>query len=162
MGRRHGRGPGRRRLTARRPPPGDVLGGLQESGRRIAQALAARPDDERPWEALRRAFDVPTRMNEEASEQVLSYLRMLRETPSLRARHHEKQLAGRSWWVSEVAPRLETVPCLPTDTRPGALAALLDRAVGAFGEWRTQLRPGSPRCGGRAGGFTGAGYGSPA
>nr|WP_231911218.1 MULTISPECIES: TetR family transcriptional regulator [Streptomyces] len=26
------------------------------------------PDDERPWEALRRSFDVPTRMNEQASE----------------------------------------------------------------------------------------------
>ncbi|WP_338785161.1 TetR family transcriptional regulator [Streptomyces sp. DG1A-41] len=31
-----------------------VLVGLEGTGRQIAEALAARPDDERPWEALRR------------------------------------------------------------------------------------------------------------
>ncbi|MER5836751.1 helix-turn-helix domain-containing protein [Streptomyces sp. NPDC002130] len=72
-----------------------VLVDLEEIGRQIADALAARPDEERPWEALPRAFDVMTRMNEAAPERTLSYLRMLQDTPSLRARHYEKQLGGR-------------------------------------------------------------------
>ncbi|WP_232027046.1 TetR family transcriptional regulator [Streptomyces lincolnensis] len=100
-----------------------VLGRLEESGRQIAEALAARPDDERPWEALRRAFDVLTRMNEAAPEQVLSYLRMLQETPSLRARHHEKQLGWQELLVPEVAARLGADPDQAEDTRPSALAA---------------------------------------
>ncbi|MDF3140639.1 MULTISPECIES: TetR family transcriptional regulator [unclassified Streptomyces] len=101
-----------------------VLGRLEESGRRIAEALAARPDDEQPWEALRRAFDVLTRMNEAAPpEQVLSYLRMLQETPSLRARHYEKQLSWQKLLVPEIARRLGASQDRPEDTRPSALAA---------------------------------------
>jgi AcrR family transcriptional regulator len=135
-----------------------VLGRLEESGRQIAEALAARPDDERPWEALRRAFDVLTRMNAAAPEQALSYLRMLQETPSLRARHYEKQLSWQELLVPEIARRLRANPDRPEDTRPNALAAaalacldvaatrwvacggtvplavLLDRAMGAFAE----------------------------
>ncbi|MFE7760405.1 TetR family transcriptional regulator [Streptomyces sp. NPDC057438] len=134
-----------------------VLGRLEESGRQIAAELAARPDGEHPWEALRRAFDVLTRSNEAAPrEQVLSYLRMLQEAPSLRARHHEKQLGWQSGLVPEVARRLGADPDQPEDVRPRALAAaalacldvastawvacegtvplaaLLDRAMGAF------------------------------
>ncbi|MGW0823863.1 TetR family transcriptional regulator [Streptomyces sp. NPDC002845] len=135
-----------------------VLGGLEDSGRQIAEALAARPDEELPWEALRRAFDVITRMNEQAPEQALSYLRMLQETPSLRARHYEKQLSWQELLVPEVARRLGANPDRPEDTRPSAVAAaalacldvaatrwvacegtvplavLLDRAMGALAE----------------------------
>jgi AcrR family transcriptional regulator len=64
-----------------------ALQGLEETGRQIAEAFAARPDTERPWEALRRAFDVLMQANEQAPEQALSYLRMLQETQSLSARH---------------------------------------------------------------------------
>lgn len=135
-----------------------VLGRLEESGRHIAEALTARPDDERPWEALRRAFDVLMRMNEAAPEQALSYLRMLQETPSLRARHYEKQLGWQELLVPEIARRLGVSPDRPEDIRPSALASaalacldvasrgwvacegtvplavLLDRAMGALGE----------------------------
>ncbi|MGW0841251.1 TetR family transcriptional regulator [Streptomyces sp. NPDC002787] len=135
-----------------------VLGRLEESGRQIAEALAARPDDERPWEALRRAFDVLTQMNAAAPEQSLSYLRMLQETPSLRARHYEKQLSWQELLLPEIARRLGVSPDRPEDTRPSALAAaalacldvaatgwvacegtvplavLLDRAMGALRE----------------------------
>lgn len=135
-----------------------VLGRLEESGRRIAEALAARPDDERPWEALRRAFDVLTQANEQAPEQTLAYLRMLQETPSLRAGHHEKQMRWQELLVPDIARRLGVSPDHPEDTRPGALASaalacldvaatawvacegtvplavLLDRAMGAFTE----------------------------
>jgi hypothetical protein len=96
---------------------------LEESGRQVAVALAARPDDERPWEALRRAFDVLTRRNEQAPEQALAYLRMLQETPSLRARHFEKQLSWQELLVPEIARRLGGSPDRPDDLRPSALAA---------------------------------------
>ncbi|MGQ4328877.1 TetR/AcrR family transcriptional regulator [Streptomyces hayashii] len=135
-----------------------VLVGLEGTGRQIAEALAARPDDERPWEALRRAFDVLTRMNEAAPERTLSYLRMLQETPSLRARHYEKQLRWQELMVPNIARRLGVSPDQPEDPRPSALVAaalacldaastgwvvceasvrwtvLLDRAMGAFAE----------------------------
>ncbi|MDX3115896.1 TetR family transcriptional regulator [Streptomyces scabiei] len=101
-----------------------VLGRLEETGRQIAAELAARPDEEQPWEALRRSFDVLTGMNEAApTQQVLSYLRMLQETPSLRARHHEKQMGWHTLLVPEVARRLDADADRFEDTRPSALAA---------------------------------------
>ncbi|MDX3638561.1 TetR family transcriptional regulator [Streptomyces sp. MB09-02B] len=136
-----------------------VLGRLEETGRRIAEELAARPDDEQPWQALRRAFDALTRINETAPpERVLSYLRMLQQAPSLRARHHEKQLGWQKLLVPEIARRLGADPSRSEDPRPGALVAaalgcldvasaawvacegtvplavLLDRAMGALAE----------------------------
>ena len=114
-----------------------VLGRLEETGRQIAEALTARPDEEQPWEALRRAFDVLTRINEAASpQQLLSYLRMLQEAPSLRARHHEKQLGWQKLLVPEVARRLGADPDRPEDARPSALVgaalACLDAASAAW------------------------------
>lgn len=100
-----------------------VLGGLEDTGRRIAQALADRPGDESPWQALRRAFDVLTRMNETAPEQTLVYLRMLQDTPSLRARHFEKQLRWQVLLVPQIALRLGVSPDQPEDPRPNALVA---------------------------------------
>ncbi|WP_030037888.1 TetR/AcrR family transcriptional regulator [Streptomyces resistomycificus] len=100
-----------------------VLQGLEESGRQIAEEFAARPEDERPWESLRRAFDVLTRSNEAAPERALSYLRMLQETPSLRARHFEKQLRWQEMLVPEIARRLDVSLDRPEEIRPNALAA---------------------------------------
>ncbi|WP_338899711.1 TetR family transcriptional regulator [Streptomyces sp. TG1A-60] len=135
-----------------------VLSRLEDSGRQIAEELATRPESERPWEALRRAFDVLMHRIAEAPEQALRYLRMLNETPSLRARHFEKQLYWRELMVPEIARRLGAGPGDLEDPRPRALVAaalacldaamtvwvacegevpmsvLLDRAMGALGE----------------------------
>ncbi|WP_262060075.1 TetR/AcrR family transcriptional regulator [Streptomyces sp. STR69] len=135
-----------------------VLAGLEGDAQQVTEALAARPDEERPWVALRRAFDVLVRVNEEAPEQTLSFLRLLQETPSLRARHFEKQLQWQEQMVPEIARRLEASPGWPEDPRPTALVAaalacldaaargwvacegtvslavLLDRAMGALTE----------------------------
>lgn len=135
-----------------------VLGGLEGDGQQVTEALAARPDEEQPWVALRRAFDVLVRVNEEAPEQTLSFLRMLQQTPSLRARHFEKQLQWQEQMVPEIARRLAASPGRPEDPRPTALVAaalacldaaarawvacegtvsladLLDRAMGALTE----------------------------
>lgn len=110
-----------------------VLQGLEETGRQIAEAFAARPDTERPWEALRRAFDVLTQANEQAPEQALSYLRMLQETPSLRARHFEKQLSWQAMLEPEIARRLGVSADQPEEVGPNALSgaalACLDAAA---------------------------------
>ncbi|WP_426402805.1 TetR/AcrR family transcriptional regulator [Streptomyces sp. R-07] len=135
-----------------------VLADLDEIGRQVTDALAARPDEERPWDALRRVFDVMTRMLEAEPERMLSYLRMLQETPSLRARHFEKQMHWQEIMAPEIARRLGTSPGQPDDPRPAALVAaalacadaasaawvackgavpltvLLDRAMGAFAD----------------------------
>jgi AcrR family transcriptional regulator len=135
-----------------------VLVDLEEHGRHMAEALAARPEQERPWPALRRTFDVLVRLHEDTPEEVLSYLRMLQETPSLRARNFEKQLKWQELLVPEIARRLGVAPDQPDDPRPNALVAaalacldaaatgwvagegsvpfatLLDRAMGALTE----------------------------
>ena len=95
---------------------------------------------------------------ETAPERTLSYLRMLQETPSLRARHDEKQLRWQEMMVPEITWRLGASSDQPEDPRPNALVAaalacldaasmgwvacegavpltvLLDRAMGAFTE----------------------------
>ncbi|WP_433463993.1 hypothetical protein [Spirillospora sp. CA-128828] len=48
---------------------------------------------------------------------------MLQDTPSLRARHYEKQLGWQEMMVPEIARRLGTGPDQPEDPRPTALVA---------------------------------------
>lgn len=113
-----------------------VLGHLEEYGQRLAEALAARPEQERPWEALRRTFDVITQANEESPERALSLLRMLSDTPSLRARHSEKQLRWQNLLVPEVSRRLGVDAADAQDPRAhavvGAALACLDAANAAW------------------------------
>ncbi|GIG39202.1 TetR/AcrR family transcriptional regulator [Cellulomonas phragmiteti] len=84
-----------------------VLGDLLERGRRVAAELARRPVEEPPWEAVRAAF-LALRQGEDASsrESELTLGRMLHDSPTLRARHLEKQLAWRELLVPELAARL--------------------------------------------------------
>jgi AcrR family transcriptional regulator len=99
-----------------------VLGHLEELGQKVLDALAARPAQEPPWQALRRAFDL---LLEEASalpEQGLAMSRMLHDTPSLQARQLGKQLGWQDLLAPEVA-RLLGVPVAASDPRPRALVA---------------------------------------
>lgn len=113
-----------------------VLGHLENLGNELAEALAVRPRRERPWEALRRTFDVIIQLNEAVPERSLRFLRMLNETPSLRARHSEKQLKWQSLLVPDVAARVGARPDLAEDPGPTALVAsalgCLDAATGAW------------------------------
>lgn len=110
-----------------------VLVGLEGSGQQVTEALAARPDEERPWVALRRSFDVLVQVNKEAPDRALSFLRLLQQTPSLRARHLEKQLQWQEQMVPEIARRLKVIPGRPEDPRAAALVsaalACLDAAA---------------------------------
>ncbi|WNM31955.1 TetR family transcriptional regulator [Streptomyces sp. Li-HN-5-11] len=102
---------------------------MEDTGRQIVEALASRPDDERPWQALRRAFDVVVQMNDAAPEQALRFLRMLQGTPSPRARHVEKQLGRQEMLAPEIARRLGVDSGRPEDTRPSAPAAAASACV---------------------------------
>ena len=133
-----------------------VLGELGEIGHQLVTALAARPETERPWDSLRRTFDVITAINVDKPEKALNFARMLVDTPSLRARHWEKQLSWQNLLVPVISRRLDANPDPATELRARALvasalacldtandawtagdgttplAALLDRAMGAL------------------------------
>lgn len=76
-----------------------VLGNLVDRGEMIATALAERPTEEGPWEALRGAFHASQNatMPDKASDLALG--RMLWDTPSLHARHLEKRLRWQELFV---------------------------------------------------------------
>jgi AcrR family transcriptional regulator len=83
-----------------------VLGHLAEAGRQLQSALVERPARESPWVALRAAFDTLLKEYDDSPEVLRSTARMLQETPSLRARHLEKQLQWQELLVPDIARRL--------------------------------------------------------
>lgn len=87
-----------------------VLGNLEAVGVAIADRLATRPDGEPAWLALRRAFDLVVERNGSDRERALTLMRMLAETPSLKARHLEKQGRWQDLLVPHVVVRLPQDP----------------------------------------------------
>ncbi|MGQ4601452.1 TetR family transcriptional regulator [Nocardia sp. R6R-6] len=100
-----------------------ILGDLEDLGRDVARRFAERPAGEPPWESLRRAFDALTEFNADEPEKALAYVRMLCETPSLKARQWEKQQAWHDFLVPEVSHRLGIDPAAVEDPRARALVA---------------------------------------
>ncbi|WP_210533855.1 acyl-CoA-like ligand-binding transcription factor [Streptomyces scabiei] len=104
--------------------------------RDIADVLSSQPENETPWEALRHTFHVITGAWDEAPQESLRHLRMIRETPSLRARYWEKQLSWHEALLPEVSRRLSDGADGFTDPRSDALVgstlACLDAAVAAW------------------------------
>jgi AcrR family transcriptional regulator len=112
-----------------------VLGYLDELGPAIARALAARPAEEDPWRALRSAFGAAYADGKNPPDRTLG--RMLLGTPSLRARHQEKQSRWQDLFLPEIAARLG-ISEDPRDPRPRALAAAaLGCLDAAFQAWTT-------------------------
>ncbi|GGD43017.1 TetR family transcriptional regulator [Microbacterium faecale] len=85
-----------------------ILGELVERGPLVADALAARPEDEPPWDALRAALLSLRQSRAQDDRAELEIGRMLYETPTLRARHLEKQLAWESLLVPVLAERIRS------------------------------------------------------
>ncbi|SNQ50377.1 Transcriptional regulator [Frankia canadensis] len=106
-----------------------VLLGVEERGLVLRDALAARPPDETPWQALRRALEVIVRLNSENPDRVLRLSRMMVETPSLQARQMQREDTWARLLAPEIARRLGLSPQDTTDPRPGALASA---ALGCF------------------------------
>jgi AcrR family transcriptional regulator len=83
-----------------------LLGDLAARGDAVARALAARPDGEEPWDALRNAMldAQPQTFADPATD--LAIARMMHETPSLRARLFEKRQHWRDALVPLMAGRI--------------------------------------------------------
>lgn len=112
-----------------------ILGELVERGPRVADALAARPAAERPWDALRAAL-LSLRQSTAGDDQTeLALGRMLYRTPTLRARHLEKQLAWQDVLVPVLSERIRNAtrdapidPALHASAIVSASLACLDVA----------------------------------
>ncbi|UGT61007.1 TetR family transcriptional regulator [Nocardia asteroides] len=133
-----------------------VLGRMSEFGPRIAAALAGRPADEPPWEALRRCFDVITEPTADEPQPFLNLMRLLDDACALMTRQWEKTQGWHSLLVPEIRRRLggaatddlrahalvgSAISCLDAATDAwtatgGAtpLAGLLDQAMGVLVE----------------------------
>lgn len=83
-----------------------VLGDLVARGALIAEAVAARPADEGPWEALRAGLESSAETTMPDVDAGLALGRMLLETPSLRARLLEKRLRWQEMLVPLIAARM--------------------------------------------------------
>jgi AcrR family transcriptional regulator len=83
-----------------------VLGKMGEVGHEVAAALAGRPEDERPWDALRRAFDVITHVDSDEPEQALTLMRLLNDACALMTHQWEKTQGWQSMLVPEISRRL--------------------------------------------------------
>ncbi len=92
-----------------------VLQPLEDLGRSVTEALAARPANESVRAALRRALDVLVEHYATNEAQWSTVMKLMLSTPSLRARHLEKQ----DEWLAEMGPVLaERMGTGASDLRP--------------------------------------------
>lgn len=107
-----------------------VFVAIEAMGAEIATALEERPPQERPWVALRRAFDAATPNYASNPARSLARLKLTRETPSLRAHQLERQARWRSLIGAALGIR---TGLSPDDVRieavVGAALAALDAAT---------------------------------
>ncbi|MFF2313025.1 TetR family transcriptional regulator [Streptomyces albidoflavus] len=112
-----------------------VLGKIVEFGRQIADALAARPAEEQPWDALRRAFDVIAEPQTGEPGPPMDMIRLLSDACALMTRNWEKTQGWQSMLAPEISRRLGG-PDPAIDMRANALAAAaiscLDAATDAW------------------------------
>jgi AcrR family transcriptional regulator len=112
-----------------------ALDDLHELGQRVASAFTSQPDDERPWTALRHAFEVITEDNASDPDRSLRFFKMMCETPSLKVRHWEKQQRWHELLDPEMRRRLGRSPASRDPVAAalvGAGLACLDAAAEAF------------------------------
>ncbi|MEV7087072.1 TetR family transcriptional regulator [Streptomyces sp. NPDC093085] len=134
-----------------------LFGDTAEAGEVLRDVLAARPADEAPWVALRRALDPLISRYEADDEQMWRLTRLVVNTPALAAHHRAKNARWHELLRPDIARRLGADPADMTDPRtdaviaaalgcveaalkawtsgdePRALPELLDRAMGAVG-----------------------------
>ncbi|WP_235825995.1 TetR/AcrR family transcriptional regulator [Candidatus Frankia alpina] len=114
-----------------------VLLGVEEGGLVLRDALAARPADETPWQALRQALNAIIGFNAENPERALRLSRMMVDTPSLQGRQLQQQNSWQRLLAPELARRLAIPPTDTADPRPRALAsAALGCYDAALTVWR--------------------------
>ena len=89
-----------------------VLGHLEPQGEVVATALAARPDQESPWDALRAALDSLRGPGYDEDHQ-LKLSKMIYASPSLRARYMDKRMSWIELLAPEIARRLHAARAVP-------------------------------------------------
>jgi AcrR family transcriptional regulator len=112
-----------------------VVGHLAEVGDRLAAALAARPPDEPPWTALRRAMDPHLEDLERNADRMVAMAVMLAKTPALRGALMNKRARWEEALLPEIARRVEG----PEHTRELRARAIVSAALAclnnAVDEW---------------------------
>jgi len=114
-----------------------VMGDLEALGRRVRDALEARPATESAWEALREALKTLQGPDTDAVTG-LEIAGMYADAPSLRAKHLEKHLRWQELFAPDIERRLGIAPGPSADPRARAIIAAalacLDIAVDAWHE----------------------------
>lgn len=105
-----------------------LLGELLARGRLLAEVIAGRPPQERPWDAMRAAL-LTIRDSLPPVDQELEIERLLYDVPALHARHLEKQLAWRALLEPEVARRIAEQDDIDPATARRRAAALVASAL---------------------------------
>jgi AcrR family transcriptional regulator len=110
-----------------------VLGNVAGEGERIRGVLAARPDDEPAWTALR---NVAIAIDGESADRdrMLKVSQMMHGTPSLRARSAEKHLQWQADLLPEVRRRLPDPDGDTAGLRAAAIIASAIACLDAAGE----------------------------
>jgi AcrR family transcriptional regulator len=101
-----------------------VFGLLYDLGEELAAAVAARPAAESPWDALRASCAVLIEPMLGRPDDAMALLRLIHETPSLRARHQDKQDRWRKLLTDALQAR--SVPSLDADVLASAALAVFD------------------------------------
>jgi AcrR family transcriptional regulator len=102
-----------------------VLGDMLPVGHDLAAALEARPAEESPWEALRRALDEPLAALNTDGGRALARATMLATTPALRAAAQQKHAQWEQLLVPRVVQRIEG----PAATRELRAHAIVSAAL---------------------------------
>lgn len=119
-----------------------LFGGVADAGEQLRDALVARPADEAPWRAMRRALDPLIGQHDVDDEGFRAITRLIVTTPALAARHREKNARWHELLRPEVARRLGTDPSDPSDPRANALiAAALGCVEAALAAWTAGDQP---------------------
>ena len=106
-----------------------VLGDMLSVGHDLAAALEARPAEESPWEALRRALDEPLAALNTDGGRALARATMLATTPALRAAAQQKHAQWEQLLVPRVVQRIDG----PTATRELRAHAIVSAALSCLG-----------------------------
>lgn len=118
-----------------------LLGETLDAGERLRDALAAQPPGE-PWAAMRRALDVLIDEYEGHDERTRRLTRIVLSTPSLAARHREKNARWQELLRPEIARRLGADADDAADPRANAvIGAALACVEAALTAWSAGARP---------------------
>ena len=102
---------------------------LDKAGEEVAEALFARPPDERAWTALRRAFDVNVALQERHVEATRPLLLMLRDESALRAVLVDRRRRWVELLVPEVTRRIVAQPDFRSVPQPDPRSVAITAAA---------------------------------